>query len=236
MRLSNLLGRAADVLYPPRCVGCGAFDEWLCRSCDESMTPTSEGERCGNCSGRWSGALNCPRCFHCDSLERLVGVYDMDGVTRQLVHGLKYRGVMDLAETMAGRMRFLQARHDFDVALSVPLHPSRQKRRGFNQAEEIVRRLGWPVVVGGSLVRRRKTDTQVGMHARERRNNVSGAFEWRGASLRGQRVAIVDDVITTGATVNECASVLREHGARSVFALAFARASYDPHPGAVVVD
>ncbi len=226
---------AVDVLYPPRCVGCGAFDTWLCSACDAAMTPTTSGERCPNCTGRWSGGLNCPRCFACTSLDRIAGAFDLEGPARLLVHGLKYRGMTQLAALMAARMERLHSLVDFDVALPVPLHRSRLRRRGFNQAEEILHRLPWPRP-GGELVRARKTDTQVGLHSTERRANVSGAFAWRGASLGGQRVALIDDVITTGATANECARVLREHGARSVVALTFTRASYDPKPAVRIDD
>lgn len=155
----------------------------------------------------------------------------MEGPARHLVHGLKYRGVTDLASLMAARMDLLNACVDFDVALAVPLHRSRERRRGFNQAALLLHRLRWPQAEG-KLVRLRKTETQVGLRSSERRSNVRGAFAWRGPSLVGLRVAIVDDVITTGATVNECARVLREQGAHSVVAVAFARASYDPSPGA----
>lgn len=233
--VANVLKSALDLLYPRRCVGCGAFDTWLCGPCDAAMTPTTAGDRCPNCTARWAGGLNCPRCFACTSLDRMAGAFDMEGPARQLVHGLKYRGVTDLAALMAERMKQLNAVGEFDVAVVVPLHRSRRRRRGFNQAEEILRRLPWPGP-DGQLVRLRKTETQVGLHSSERRSNVSGAFAWRGESLAGRRVALVDDVITTGATVNECARVLREHGARSVIALAFARASHDPSPNTGIND
>jgi ComF family protein len=227
--LSSLRRRALDFLYPPRCVGCGAFNTFLCDGCDSALSPTTAGDRCPNCTARWSGGLNCPRCFACEALDGLAGAYDMEGPARQLVHGLKYLGVTGLAGLMAPRMDASRERHVFDVALAVPLHRSRQRSRGFNQAAELLDALHWPLAPG-QLIRTRRTDSQVGLHPGERRMNLAGAFAWRGRSLRGLRVALVDDVITTGATANECARVLRESGARSVVALAFARASYDPAP------
>lgn len=225
--LRNAYRRAVDLLYPPRCVGCGAFETFLCDPCAASMMSTAVGERCPNCSARWDGGLNCPRCFSCEALDAMTGAFDMEGVARQLVHAIKYRGVRDLAPLMAARMHPLRERRAFDVAVAVPLHRSREKHRGFNQAADILRHTGWPQLEG-SLVRVRKTDTQVGMKPGERRANISNAFRWRGPSLDGLSVAVVDDVITTGATANECARVLRENGARHVVALAFARANYEP--------
>jgi predicted amidophosphoribosyltransferase len=193
----GLYRRAKDFLYPRRCVGCGAFGTFLCGGCDEALSPTFEGDRCPNCTARWAGGLNCPRCFGCEALDLLAGAYDMEGPARALVHGLKYRGVRELAGLMAPRVAQLRDKHSFDVAVAVPLHRSRERSRGFNQAEELLASLGWPVAPG-SLLRTRKTESQVGLRAGERRANITGAFTWRGASLRGLRVAVVDDVITTG--------------------------------------
>ncbi|MEX0783162.1 MAG: ComF family protein [Dehalococcoidia bacterium] len=226
MAISNIYRAALDLLYPPRCLGCGAFGTFLCPPCDGAMGPTSVGDRCPNCTARWSGGLNCPRCFSCEALDVLAGAYDMEGTARQLVHGLKYRGIREVAGLMAARMDPLRERHAFDVAVPVPLHRSRERSRGFNQAAEIVSALDWPAPPG-RLVRTRRTDSQVGLRPGERRANITGAFAWRGPSLKGLRIAVVDDVITTGATANECARTLREHGARGVIVLAFARASYE---------
>lgn len=229
MAASGILQRAKDFFYPPRCLACGAFGTFLCSPCAAALSATSDGGRCPNCTARWAGGLNCPRCFPCEALDALAGAYDMEGPARALVHGLKYRGIRELAPVMAPRLAGLRDMHPFDVALAVPLHRSRERNRGFNQAAELLAVLDWPPAPG-VLLRTRKTESQVGLRPGERRANITGAFGWRGSSLRGLRVAVVDDVITTGATANECARVLREHGARGVIALAFARASYDPAP------
>jgi ComF family protein len=235
MPQSALRRRALDFLYPPRCVGCGAFNTFLCEDCDAVMSETTTGTRCPNCTARWGGGLNCPRCFACEALDQLAGAYDMEGPARELIHGLKYRGITELAKVMAPRMERLLGLQAIDVAVAVPLHRSRQRSRGFNQAAQLLAALQWPAAPG-HLVRVRRTDSQVGLRPGERRANMTGAFSWQGDSLRGLRVAVVDDVITTGATANECARVLRENGARSVIALAFARASYDPSPSALPPD
>jgi ComF family protein len=148
----------------------------------------------------------------------------MDGPARKVVHGLKYRGIRALAGRMAAAVGPVAP--DFDVAMPVPLHGSRQRRRGFNQAELMLNELACPRAEG-RLLRIRNTPHQVGLHHGERRSNVAGAFAYRGPSLTGLTVALVDDVVTTGATVNECARVLRDYGARHVIAVAYARASYD---------
>lgn len=191
------------------------------------MTHATGAGRCPHCAARWAGPDNCMRCFRWDALDAAVAACEMEGAARQVVHGLKYRWVAALAPLMAERMAPLREARPFDVAMAVPLHPSRRRQRGFNQADVLLDRLGWDRGPG-ALARTRKTRSQVGMRQGERRSNMAGAFEYRGPPLAGLTVALVDDVITTGATVNECARVLRAHGAWSVIAVAFARASYDP--------
>jgi ComF family protein len=227
VRLLSARQAVLDLLYPERCVGCGVFGCLLCAECRASLRPTTGAGRCPHCSAAWDGEGNCPRCFHWDALDGAAAAADMEGPARRLVHGLKYEGVRGLAREMAAAMQPLREARPFDFAIAIPLHPSRQRRRGFNQAELLLEALEWPRPEA-TLHRTRKTSTQVGMRLSERRANVVGAFDFRGPELAGATVALVDDVLTTGATANECARVLRDHGAGGVVALAFARASYRP--------
>jgi ComF family protein len=117
---------------------------------------------------------------------------------------------------------------DYDLIMPVPLHPSRLRWRGFNQAallgNAVARRLGRPLDAG-SLVRVRETDPQTGKNMRERRQNIRDAFAIRRpARIANRRVLLVDDVMTTGATVDECARTLLAAGARRVDVLTLARA------------
>ena len=159
------------------------------------------------------------------TVERAAAAYEMSGPARRLVHALKYDRVRAVVPAMARAMAPLRELVPFDAALPVPLHRSRERRRGFNQAAVLVEALAWPRATG-ALVRRKKTESQVGMELHQRRSNVAGAFRYEGTPLTGLRLVLVDDVVTTGATTLECASVLREHGARSVSVISFARANY----------
>lgn len=170
---------------------------------------------------------------HLDGVRAAV---EMSGSARRVVHALKYRGVQSLAAFMATHVSPLGELQAIDAAFPVPLHRSRIRSRGFNQSALILSALAWPRPAG-ELRRVRRTETQVGLHLGERRTNVSGAFRYEGPALNGLTVGIIDDVVTTGATANECAGILREHGARHVYAFAFARASYDPEtPALAIVD
>ncbi len=225
--LVAFLSVLAEILYPERCLGCGRFGELLCAECAAALPLIGIEGRCGHCRGRWAEDLNCPRCLGWLPIDETVVVCEMDGVARRLVHGLKYRGIAGCAPLMAGRIHAAGPAAAPDGAVAVPLHRDRERRRGFNQAERVLQALEWPALPG-RLRRIRSTATQVGMRERERQRNVAGAFEYEGPALGGRRVAIVDDVITTGATVTECARTLKEHGAGAVVAVAFARAHYEP--------
>lgn len=111
-----------------------------------------------------------------------------------------------------------------DIVVPVPLHRSRERTRGFNQARELARHLGMPVA--GALSRTRRTPSQADLPAAKRDANVCGAFTWRAdVSVDGSIVVLVDDVVTTGATLNACAAPLRDAGAKEVRALTAARAA-----------
>jgi ComF family protein len=109
-----------------------------------------------------------------------------------------------------------------DLVVPVPLHRSRERARGFNQARELSRCLGCPML--DALVRTRKTASQADLTAAKRAANVAGAFAWRGGALDGLAIVLVDDVSTTGATLNACARALLAAGAREVRALTAAKA------------
>lgn len=155
-------------------------------------------------------------------MARSVGAYE--GSLRDIVHALKYDRRPSLARHLARRMQgagaeVLSGAH---IVVPVPLHPSRQRARGFNQARQLAKHLGLPVA--DVLVRTRKTASQADLPASKRRANVRGAFVVRGANLDGLTVVLVDDVSTTGATLNACAAALLDAGAKEVRALTAAKA------------
>lgn len=218
-----------DFLYPERCAVCGAFNASLCERCEETMCSAAAVPRCSFCTAQWDGKDNCPLCFGWDALEGARAAFDYEGPARALVRSLKYRNTRSLAPVMARHVAPILEASQFDHVFPVPLHRSRMRERGFNQVELMLRAMD----VGqapGRLIRIRKTRAQYGLSIRTRSRNVVGAFRYEGASLRGLRVAVLDDVVTTGVTANECARVLRDAGAASVTAIAFARANHGADP------
>jgi ComF family protein len=164
---------------------------------------------------------------------RAIGEYE--GTLREIIHALKYSRRQSLARPLAERMRERgkDVLENIDCVVPVPLHWRREYQRGFNQARDIAHYLGPPVVE--ALSRRRATRAQVELAADRRRANVAGAFglrrSWfRAPDIRGKNLLLIDDVSTTGATLEACAEVLKDGGASNVYALTAARVVSKPHP------
>ncbi len=216
----------ADMFYPQRCVGCSRrSSDVLCGPCYEAL-PEITPPVCGRC-----GLPTAFEVFGCDGCRTVELAFDgaraslrYEGVGKGAVHALKYGGYRPVVERlMAPMMAGSVEGERFDAVVAVPLHRARLAKRGFNQAELIGRavagRIGTPFL--DTLRAVRGTRDQVELTAPGRRENVAGAFEARGP-VPG-RVLLVDDVMTTGATLNECAHVLKTNGAREVHALTLCR-------------
>jgi len=151
-----------------------------------------------------------------------------DGVARKAIHGLKYRHRQTLARPLAALLEAELRRRPLmlDLLTPVPLHPRRLAERGFNQSELLARDLGerLGIPVAACLERRRETKAQAGLKAASRWSNVREAFRCADeVVLDGRRVGVVDDVCTTGATLEECARALRAAGCSAVWGIAVAR-------------
>jgi ComF family protein len=209
----------------------------VCDGCWASILPLTPPlcDRCGDPLPTWRAIsiplARCPRCRRTRRLvdrTRAIGAYD--GALRAIVHALKYDGRRSLAHPLGALMR----RRGADVlqgaacAIPVPLHASRRRERGFNQAADLARHLGVPVIP--ALGRVRATATQTGLPAAQRHRNVRDAFALTraGQVLAGATVVLVDDVSTTGATLEACARMLKRAGVAEVRALTAARVVTSP--------
>lgn len=219
-----------------------------CAACDTPLDHPTRGPVCARCWNRivpvrppvcetcaeplpsWRvisiEQQRCPRCRRRRptlSSARAIGAYD--GALRDIIHALKYDRRRSLAVPLAARLRIHGAEvlAGADVAVPVPLHRSRRRRRGFNQAADLARHLGLPVA--DALRRTRATASQTDLPAAQRHANVRDAFALRRRhDIVGCCVVLVDDVSTTGATLEACARVLLDAGAREVRAVTAARA------------
>ena len=218
-------------LLAPRCVVCDLEDgDPLCPGCARDYF-SGDAPRCASCALRLPMARSELRCGNClrspPRFDGTVVLADYAPPVDRMITALKFGGRLPLAETfgcLLGRAatRLLQ---DTDAVCPVPLAFERQAGRGFNQAQEIARRVaadsGRPLRTD-VLLRTRHTSAQMDLALAERRRNVSGAFVARG-DLAGMRLAVVDDVMTTGATLDEVAAALKAAGAARVTNLVVAR-------------
>ena len=228
----TLLQQFLDVLFPVRCAGCQKIGQVLCPACIVQIQPLPS-PICDFCGIPLSTYGVCKNCLYRRpklSGQRAVSLYQEP--LRGCIHGLKYDGNLRLALPLglllaqAYRYYGMQA----DMLIPVPLHSERQKQRGFNHAsllaEACSANTGVPMY-DNILVRLRATVAQVDLHPRERYQNVAGAFACSftsaGNVLNGQRILIIDDVSTTSATLEACATPLFEAGAKAVWGLVLAR-------------
>ncbi len=232
---------ALNALFPPRCGGCGQFSGALfCEHCAPQLHPILEPccERCGQPFDALAfGADICARCrAHPPAFERARAAWLFDGPARDTIHKFKYNRRFALASRLARAMESAPATRAMLQAwqphclVPVALHSSRARARGFNQSALLARELGalFDLPAHDLLRRNRRTPPQVGLNLKDRRQNVRQAFEinpnlWRKYDLDGARILLIDDVFTTGATLNECARVLVKAGASAVGALTIAR-------------
>ncbi|HXM55092.1 MAG TPA: ComF family protein [Candidatus Dormibacteraeota bacterium] len=219
-----------DWLLPPRCGSCRSLGSWLCDRCRARV--------------RWLREPLCPRCGRelefagrdCACRRRLrwlaraTAAAAYEGPLEQAIHRFKYEGWRVLAPTLADLVldRLAGDLPASPLVVAVPLHRRRLRTRGYNQSEllaaEVRARLRLPSPPG-RLVRLRDTPPQVGSDRLHRLANVAGAFAWRGSSPAGRPFVVVDDVATTGATLEACAAALRAAGSGPVVGVTIARVS-----------
>ncbi|MDY6876867.1 MAG: ComF family protein [Chloroflexota bacterium] len=218
-----------DLLFPPHCVGCRRVGAWLCADCLVQI-PRVEPPFCARCGGVVVADGLCARCQTAPlQIECIRSAVYFEGVLREAIHQLKYYGRTVLAAPLGGLMVAWWMQHPMpaDVVVPVPLHIGRLRERGYNQAallaREMARRVGL-VVEERTLVRWRMTAPQVELDTMQRKENVRDAFSCSGDTLAGKQVLLIDDVCTTGATLESCAVALYEGGAQAVRALTLARA------------
>ncbi len=242
----NILARLIDIIYPPRCPICQRFlqngattDEnggtSFCRSCllDFHRITSPLCPVCGTpFDSQAQGDHPCEGCLRKPpSYDSLGAPYLYEGTIMEAIHQFKYGGKAFLADSLGTLLarfaaEWIQESEDL-LAMPVPLHPKRLRERGFNQslllARHVARELGTKLDFL-SLRRLRYTSPQTGLGSEERRSNVRGAFGLEDpAVVKGKTVLLVDDVATTGNTLNECTRVVKRAGSKRVLGLVLAR-------------
>lgn len=231
--MNKYLKGALEVIYPARCVLCGAVlplkrentqknRTCLCPPCASDF-PGIPAEECPHCGGKTETAGFCEFCCKPYAFSVAFALFPYEKVQKG-IHLFKYDGVRSFGEGFGQLMaEYLLEYHEellaeTDLLLSVPLHPKKEKRRGFNQTnllcQEISKETGL-LFSADALTRKRDTVPQSTLTPEERKENLKDVFAVA-AEVRGKRILLVDDIFTTGTTCNECAKVLYRAGAKEV--------------------
>lgn len=219
-----------DILFPPCCAGCGKWGERFCQACFNNSKRISPNicQVCGEPLKQKNGSI-CERCTSSEIYFTAVRSWALfEDPIKRAIHNLKYQRNMGLGEALAVPLaRFLvNCDWEIDLITAVPLDQERYRERGFNQSVFMARPLGWITNISfceRALLRVRNTKSQVGLTVEERGENMDGAFWGNADIVKRKNVLVIDDVITTGSTLNACSKALIESGADHVFGLTLAR-------------
>jgi ComF family protein len=234
VKVASWLGALTDVFLPGTCVACDVvlsenqvvFCEACFVECNELRFP-----RCIQCAE--PGEFRLKRCDRClrnhPSYETVFAVFEYEGAVEKAIHRLKYSDRSDISKPLgtllAKSFEHAEEFRALDVLVPIPLHESRFRERKYDHAALLTTAISGVLRVSAQIdgvVRLKSTVQQVGLSEAQRAQNVSGAFVGNG-SFAGLHVGLIDDVVTTGATANEVASVLKRAGAKSVTVLCVAR-------------
>lgn len=226
--LKRLGQQILSAVLPASCLLCGADSAGalLCTPCAGDL-PNLPAALCPLCAAQTTHGERCGACLRePPHFDRTLALFHYDFPADRIIHALKYGHQLAVAGWCGQRLAERIGADEYDCIIPLPLHPERLCERGFNQSAEIAKNLGiclnFPVD-RSNLLRTRATPPQAELPLKERHRNVRGAFECR-ADFTGKRLLLIDDVMTTGATVNECSRVLKLHGAASVTVAVVARA------------
>lgn len=248
--VGEYLNGLLDLIFPPQCLACGSALEIgylqdeiyglpVCPKCKEGIFPLKE-PFCTLCSTPFRSKVAvshiCGRCtLKRPHFDLLISPFVYEAKIEEIISGFKY-GTMGREGKLLGRVlgNFLLQRcalEGDEILIPVPLHPKRERERGFNQtllmAKGVAHVTGIPIRAD-LLIRRVYTKSQTGLSLREREQNVKGVFELRRPEeIKGRKILLLDDVATTGSTLNECAKVLKRNGARVVICGVLARARFE---------
>ena len=233
LRSGKLIELAVDSFFPRRCVGCGKGGGFLCPECLGKL-PRLLPPLCPHCGRPQASGIVCPSCWQRQTeIDGIRSPFRFDEVIRKAIHELKYRNLKAISPCLAELLAdyFRSNPLPGEALVGVPLHPRRLRERGYNQSSLLARELGRRIdlpVIEDCLIRVKQAQPQVrAVDVEERRKNVADAFVCRDEKVRGKQIILIDDVCTSGATLESCAAALKNKGATSVWGLTLAREIYN---------
>lgn len=238
----TLFSGTSHLLWPERCIVCSESilrdDEGLCAQCWASLSKSIGTDYCRRCGITVSpyGTVE-GKCGHCldkeYAFDGILRVGEYETTLRSLILSFKFNEKTELANRLSRMLGQVFQSNDItrgiDMLVPVPLHWRRKLRRGYNQAHLLSKKIaGRCLPVSTDLVRIRNTEQQWNLTGPQRRKNVKNAFSVRkGHQFASKQIALIDDITTSGATLNECSKVLKEAGAERVVSVVLATACHD---------
>jgi len=231
-KLPGWLWNTMDWVFPPHCLGCGIEGEIICPECYATIKRVPANV-CPYCNAYVSTSGHCPSCSNRKPPYKQFRAFAFyGGVIRETVHHLKYQNDVGVARVLASYLlKVIQAENwEFDLVVPVPLSKQKLEQRGYNQAE----RLAEPVaealkkpLSNEALVRIKENASQVDLDVQSRRDNVRGVFEANPALVKGKKILLIDDVFTTGATLESASQALRDAKSDLVYAVTLGRSDFN---------
>lgn len=208
-----------DFIFPKRCLGCGKIGRYFCDTCSKAIQIIADNEKiCPMCGRLALDGITHPGCKTPYGLDGLTSFFHYEGIIQKAIKAIKYRFISDLASEFISLVPTNQIPQG--VLIPIPLHPSRLRFRGFNQAEELGKFFGLPMRTD-LITRTKKTVPQVEMSDKKQRlENMKNVFVAEG---KVDSVLLFDDVFTTGATMRAATMVLKRAGAKTVWGMTMAR-------------
>lgn len=218
-----------DLFFPKFCVGCRKEGVWLCAGCAAKVVSVKS-PVCPGCGRLSQQGRYCGQCQKGHTLRGVIcAAYFEEGPLKEIIHHFKYNSVISfvsfLGDLLAPALAADLPEGDLTVTF-VPLHAKRFAQRGYNQSELLARHIAEKLnlPVADLLIKKKKTKMQVELQGDQRRRNLRDVFVSKNKKiLKGKTIILVDDVTTTGATLDECAKVLKAAGAKEVWGLVVAR-------------
>ncbi len=233
LKIKNYKDFFLDLIYPKYCVGCSEEGAWLCEKCRQEIIIIRK-PFCPTCNKLTPKGQFCSNCRNKTNLTGvIIAAYYKEGPIKEAIHTFKYDGIFDLSDKLgkilieALNIRKINGNY---ILMPVPLHSIRYNQRGFNQSEllsnVVSEKFSNFLLSTQQLIRIKQSAHQVDLNREQRISNAKNQFDWCGKAneLIAKKIILVDDVYTTGATLNECAKILREKaGAREVWGLVVAK-------------
>jgi ComF family protein len=227
-RFNQIIWEGVDLLFPPVCAGCGKVQHRFCSGCVEKVSKP-DSHSCVLCGEQLQSGAEAHSCFRQEHFDRALVWGLHSGPLRKALHKFKYSRDLGLADAFAHHLAsiYSEAQVEADLIVPVPLGRKRYQERGYNQASLLASALSGRLAIRclpAAAKRIKETKSQVGLVIDQRRENVADAFWADERLVSDNRILLVDDVLTTGATLNSCSRALKQAGAAQIIALTLARA------------